>query len=424
MAGRNQYTSTPGYGRQYTNRDKQPRPGQVTGLSPDAPRRAPDPSEARPLAQPRQSAGQGIMLFLVYVVQPICLMVAVFQTLFCWIFAGLSFVLLMNMWGTRCFAAKPRMITSAVMVVFILFTLTLGIVRSVPKDPTFKPIGGENPAVLSDPTAAINAAIGAGGDPAVYNAPVATPPIAASPTPRNAAFVGLSGNAPTAPIEAVATPAAPVMDPAAGSTGGNTADANRGFSAAESVLNSYMQMWQERNWEDMVQYTSTLWRGSLDSPKMQLYYTHDGWELVDWMIQADAQAPGVEAANLTVTANMIRYGTGEAVVQQYKAILYQENGSWYVDPNSMTNGMAVPTASPTANPASVQPNATPSGNIDPATPLWRNTKGGRYYHADEHCAEIDEKYWPDMGSFEYAELDASTYKNLLRCPVCDAPARP
>jgi hypothetical protein len=361
------------------------------------------------------------MLLLVFLVQPICLLVAIFQSLFCWIFVGLSFVLLLAMWGMQCFAFKPRLLTSIGMVVLILFTLTLGIIKSAPKDPTFQPLGGDTPGIAANPPWGS----GEGGDPAAYGA-VATDPLPqSSPTPRNPAFIGLGASQPTAPIEAAATPAAPVTDTSMAVTGGIIVDTNRAFNEAETVLNNYMQMWSDMSWEDMVQYTSPTWRGTVNIPPFrQLFYNHSGWSLLNWTIQADAQTPGVEAVTLSVVATLTKNGNSTEIVQQYAAILYQVEGVWYVDPDSMRNGMAVATAAPTANPAGAQPNATTSANIDPATKLWRNSKGGEYYHAEEHCIEVAEKYWENMVSFEYAELDASDYKNLKRCPVCNAPARP
>jgi hypothetical protein len=381
------------------------------------------PADAQPVARARQPMGYSLMPFLVFIVQPICLLLAIFQTLFCWIFVGLSFVLLLSMWGMQCFATRRRILISGVMVLLLLFSLAMGIARVIPKDRTYEMYGGDNAGVRAAPTQSI----AAGSDPAAYEAVITAPPAAPTPTPRpnNPAFFGMASvSAPTAPIEVQST-AAPVVgtvpEPV---SGGTILDSNRAYSAAETVLNGYMQMWSERNWEDMVQYTSPTWRAAQDSANHQLYWNHTGWTLLKWTIQADAQAPTAEAATLTVTATMNRNNASEDIVQQYAAILYQVDGVWYVDPDSMRGGMAVASATPAPAAADAQPGATPAAQVDPATKLWRNTKGGEYYHAEENCAEVGEKYRQYMASFEYAELDATTYKNLKRCPVCNAPARP
>ena len=49
--------------------------------------------------------------------------------------------------------------------------------------------------------------------------------------------------------------------------------------------------------------------------------------------------------------------------------------------------------------------------------LYFNPNGGSYYHADQYCSSVRDKYKP-LGTFTYAELDSGRYLDLEPCTVC------
>ena len=49
--------------------------------------------------------------------------------------------------------------------------------------------------------------------------------------------------------------------------------------------------------------------------------------------------------------------------------------------------------------------------------LYYNPKGGRYYHSQETCSNVRDKFEP-MTAFTYGELDEKPYNKLTRCPSC------
>lgn len=49
--------------------------------------------------------------------------------------------------------------------------------------------------------------------------------------------------------------------------------------------------------------------------------------------------------------------------------------------------------------------------------LYFNSDGGKYYHADENCASVSEKYLP-LKPIPNAELTAEPYVLLTACPLC------
>ena len=71
----------------------------------------------------------------------------------------------------------------------------------------------------------------------------------------------------------------------------------------------------------------------------------------------------------------------------------------------------------------LEPMETASATPD-STVLYYHPEGGEYYHVDQNCRLVNEKYLPLQGSFTYAELGDEAYKDLKPCNVCGAPRRP
>ena len=57
------------------------------------------------------------------------------------------------------------------------------------------------------------------------------------------------------------------------------------------------------------------------------------------------------------------------------------------------------------------------GYPDDDLTLYYNPKGGRYYHSQETCSNVRDKFEP-MTAFTYGELDEKPYSKLTRCPSC------
>jgi len=55
--------------------------------------------------------------------------------------------------------------------------------------------------------------------------------------------------------------------------------------------------------------------------------------------------------------------------------------------------------------------------------LYFNPNGGKYYHDDQRCSSIKDRYLPLKGEFTYAELDSADNKRFTPCPYCDPPIR-
>ena len=57
------------------------------------------------------------------------------------------------------------------------------------------------------------------------------------------------------------------------------------------------------------------------------------------------------------------------------------------------------------------------------TLLYYNPNGGSNYHTEHDCRGIKEKYWPQMESFTYGQLEEGTFASLTPCPYCQPPRR-
>lgn len=57
------------------------------------------------------------------------------------------------------------------------------------------------------------------------------------------------------------------------------------------------------------------------------------------------------------------------------------------------------------------------GSADDDYVLYYNPDGGRSYHADPCCREVNQKFWP-LQPFTYGELNDAPYARLTRCKAC------
>ena len=57
------------------------------------------------------------------------------------------------------------------------------------------------------------------------------------------------------------------------------------------------------------------------------------------------------------------------------------------------------------------------------TLLYYNPNGGSNYHTEHDCRGIKEKYWPQMESFTYGQLEENSFASLTPCPYCQPPRR-
>ncbi|NLW21488.1 MAG: L,D-transpeptidase [Clostridiales bacterium] len=56
--------------------------------------------------------------------------------------------------------------------------------------------------------------------------------------------------------------------------------------------------------------------------------------------------------------------------------------------------------------------------------LFYNPNGGKFYHLDQNCRSIRDRFLPLQGSLVYAQLDDHQHSKLTACATCNPPLRP
>ena len=349
------------------------------------------------------------MLLAFFVILPVMGALAIFLQPMRWVFMVCALLAIALMWMLRAFLPPGRLILSAAYGLMVVFTLVTAL--------------GASPSSRRQ---------------APNFATTSAPVITAEPTPQ----FSISTMGTSVPDDFYVTPE-PYMDPAAGYADGDTgteietlpAQTGNGEyvsmykSDAEIALENFMERWRRGIIADMVEYTAPSWRtaqqdaSSLNGAQQQLFWKFGQKPLVDWR---QMSAPtGTEASGsrtITVQAD-INYGSEERTYE-YEAIMRNEEGGCYVDPNSLSSGILKEQATPTPDPnitPTPSPEPTPTPTPGPKTKLYYNKDGGKRYHIDANCFTVDKQYLP-MASFNYSEL--GKHPALVPCPDCGAPNRP
>ena len=199
-------------------------------------------------------------------------------------------------------------------------------------------------------------------------------------------------------------------------------------SAAQLQLTSFFTAWQAKNIPEMLKYCAPSWVNAQTSPEEKLYQM-----LYSAVPEAQPEIERIEGSD----GNTSRIVTLKVWFSEYSGRTYKRlqvvmvkvNDVWYVDPNSL-GGVVIDEA---AEAAAAQ-NRTSLTNINytlapaTATPnpssitVYYNEQGGKYYHAAQTCAAVDEQYWPLTG-FSFDLINSDMYKHLLPCTRCNPPAR-
>lgn len=404
------------------------------------------PAPSRPASAPRGRSVDMFVLLLMLIVGPLCGVLGVFLRPMLWVFLIVEGAAIALMWAFKCYLMRGRVLLTCVLLVLMTLALLAGVdVGKAPRN--YQSYGGQlaasngaQPAAQSTdtPWGGVSG-VGLGGLTSDANAtaePVQDeqedPQLAAlnlegAQAPAAADTYGDAAGAGVAPVQAEAT-----ESPMTGV-----------LAAAESVMKSYMQCWQQENWESMVQYVTPTWRSAQTNPQLQLYWNHGGiWTLNNWTMTAQNAQLNADSITFSILADLSKSTTGTKITKRYEGIVIKdENGTWYVDPDSMRTGVEVKeTASDVgaANAAAVAEDSAladqvvvsnsdttaQTSSVNPNMTLWYNSKGGTFYHLKQKCESIGKEYYDSMKSFTYGELNDSAYAKLKPCKTCDAPARP
>ena len=346
-----------------------------------------------------------LLLMLFFVVLPVFGLLAIFFQPIRWVFMILTVACLALMWFVHAFLFPGRMILTAVYGLLMIFTLVTALnAKSSSRLPqTTSPFGQVTMTIAPTQVPIYTQ----GYDPSGTTD-------SGYDTMSSIQGVGMAGGSEDQSTEdlGLTDTGASEYVPAV-------------KSDAEIALENFMEKWRKGIIADMVAHTPPSWReAQADSAQQQLFWKFAQKPLQDWR-QMSAPTGTNESTARTISVEADISYSGEVRTYAYDAIALCENGSWYIDPDSLSSGIlqvpSTPTPDPNATPVPT-PEPTPTPTPGPKTKLYYNKDGGKYYHADPECSSVAKEFLP-LTSFTYGNLNKSPYTKLQPCPKCDAPSR-
>ena len=185
-------------------------------------------------------------------------------------------------------------------------------------------------------------------------------------------------------------------------------------------LQTFFYYWSANRYDDMLTLCSPTWQSKTENPKTALFALMANRTPKDYMVENVSGTDQDTSRTVTVTSLMDRNNGKDPVKYRLSVIMMKENdGQWYVDPQSLQTYEAAETTDPSITPTPA-PTETPA--VYANTTLYYNPSGGEYYHLDQNCKRINERYLPLKGHFTYAELGNEPYNKLKPCAICGAPS--
>ena len=348
-----------------------------------------------------------LLLMLFFVALPVFGLLAIFFQPIRWVFMLLTVACLVLMWFVRAFLFPGRMILSAVYGLLMVFTLVTALNAQSSRLPK-----------TTSPFAQVTTTIAPTQVP-LYSQVVEPTPGLVTDDGYTDSFGSIQGIGMAGGSEDQSEQDLGLSD------AGASAYVPTVKTEAEIALENFMEKWRKGIIADMVAHTPPSWReAQADSAQQQLFWKFAQKPLQDWrQMSAPTGTDDSTARTISVEAD-ISY-SGEVRTYAYDAIALCENGSWYIDPDSLSSGIlqvaSTPTPDPNATPEPT-PEPTPTPTPGPKTKLYYNKDGGKYYHADPECYTVAKEYLP-LASFTYSNLNKSPYTKLQPCPECGAPSR-
>lgn len=242
---------------------------------------------------------------------------------------------------------------------------------------------------------------------------------------------GKSDNGPTPPTDQTNTTQAGTQN------GNNTGLPANGYTEAPSItstpepepdssvtdrLQTFLYYWSANRQDDMLTLCSPSWASKVENPKTALFGLMANRTPKEYYVENVSGTENDTSRTVTINALMDRNNGKDPVKYRMSIIMVHEaDGLWYVDPKSLQTYEAAETTDPSITP-------TPAPTAEPETyantPLYYNPSGGEFYHRDQNCKRINERYLPLQGHFTYAELSKPEYSKLKPCAICGAPSRP
>ena len=188
-------------------------------------------------------------------------------------------------------------------------------------------------------------------------------------------------------------------------------------------ISAFYIRWGLNDLDGMLEICDPAWKEEQENAKTALFAILANRTPVSFSVEAfHEETDGTRTA--LATALMDRHNGKEPVNYRNNVVLKKAaDGQWYVDPRCLL------TYEPIDGYTWDLPEPTPAETDWSEEETLLNTllfyvpEGGEYYHLDENCRRVAEKYLPMKGIFTYWELNYDEYKDLKPCAICGAPSR-
>ena len=189
-------------------------------------------------------------------------------------------------------------------------------------------------------------------------------------------------------------------------------------SSVTDRLETFFYYWSANRQDDMLTLCAPSWQNKVENAKTALFGLMANRTPKDYAVENVSGTDYDTSRTVTIISTMDRNNGKEPVKYRLSIIMVNEGDEWYVDPKSLQTYEAADTPDPsiTNTPAPTDEPAT-----YPDTVLYYNPNGGEYYHRDQNCKKINERYLPLQGHFKYSELSNEKYSKLKPCAICGAP---
>ncbi len=330
-----------------------------------------------PPERPRRGQGNTFVFLQVFMsaLLPILFVVALIlgYTELHWIFLALSAVSLLLMWGTRAFVPQARTTMTLIYTALMIVSLGAALWFTHPMTPR----GAENPQSQNDDLTGI---------------------FGRSVTAKDVQdFTSQQNLAPTdSPVPTTSSQ-----------------------SEARRQLENFMNSWMSLDYNAMLSYCVPSWVNAQENPQHAIFKIRGTSTPTTFEITAASGSEADDSRTLTMIASIDK-GTGKAPQPyRYEVLMLRVNGTWYVDPASLSSATEIKEAVTPTVQITLMPTYTP----DMALRLYYNPDGGSYYHKNQECTKVAVKYLPLKGTFLYSQLNEPQYSNLKPCDGCNPPAR-
>jgi hypothetical protein len=202
-------------------------------------------------------------------------------------------------------------------------------------------------------------------------------------------------------------------------------------SLAQQKLEQFMSAWGSKDYASMVAYSAPNWVDQFEDQReaeTSIFHLTAIRTPLDYQVIDVSGSDSDQTRTITMQASISKNDGREPQKYNFQILMIRANNEWYVDPNSISSSQVVQQAGQVnqtqqAAPlveATVQPS---SSAVRSDTVLFYNQDGGQYYHLDANCASVADRYKPLTAMFYFRDVSNDTFKNLIPCPVCKAPAR-